>query len=46
MTKIPLYGLDGNKIEDIQLPKIFLTEYNLREIVLNYGIYQSEWRVL
>lgn len=44
MTKVPLYGLDGNKIEDIQLPDIFLTEYRPDLIKKSFNIFHTNNR--
>jgi large subunit ribosomal protein L4e len=44
MTKIPLYGLNGNKIEEIQLPKIFLTEYRPDLIKKSFNIFHANSR--
>lgn len=44
MTKIPLYGLDGNKKEDIQLPDIFNTEYRPDLIQKSFNVLHSNKR--
>ena len=44
MTKIPLYGIDGNKIEEIQLPDIFLTEYRPDLIKKSFDIFHTNNR--
>ena len=44
MVKVPLYGLDGNKIEDIQLPDLFSTEYRPDLIKKSFNIFHTNNR--
>jgi large subunit ribosomal protein L4e len=44
MAKIPLYGLDGNKIEEIQLPDIFSTEYRPDLIKKSFNVFHTNNR--
>ena len=44
MLKVPLYGLDGNKKEEIQLPDIFQTEYRPDLIQKSFNILHSNKR--
>ncbi len=44
MLKVPLYGVDGNKKEEIQLPDIFQTEYRPDLIKKSFNILHSNKR--
>ena len=44
MTKVPLYGLDGNTKEEIRLPNIFFTEYRPDLIQKSFNILHANKR--